>query len=694
MAATFTSVVLGQPEIASMVFEFQLGVYEDVRLVFRACKELIDFDASRNAYVCDPSFRQAFAPNAEWLDDLGSITPIKYALRGNQIDPRLPLHLAVAGGFAQLTKRILGCRPDLASEAIIVLAFWTNHVEIADLLLHARETMPELSRRDMDQSSSVHCIYGKYFAKMLARDDSKGLLLLQRFGPRPYDLKRYDRRHAIQLATIENATLALDLFPWLVYLGLSDDVASRGFLPLVRSLHERGLECSSDAMDNAAANGHLEVVRFLHSHRREGCTVFAMDTAAANGHLDVVTLLHFHRTEGCTTKALDSAITNGHLDIVCFLIKHRTEGASPNILDEAATKGHLDVVRYLHSLGTFGCTLAAVDGAARFGHLKVVAFLLTNRSEGCSRHGVVARALAFGHLHTAEYLLSLGYPFPTSVDFWDENASRKPEMLGVVQLAIAQGRPFEKRWLLRACEVNNVPLVRFLYKYVQSDAAWRPRALHTAMWAKAWAVVRFLLANDTTDVAAPFLKQALRSGNLEAAAHILQCPPALGNCSLLNGCLNMEATRFLISVGDARDCLIELAGRRSQVTASKFLLPYCMDPADDLDNLIFLLDLVALPYRHRIWTRQLISQEVLDQGRKASQTIQLAPSLAARATTLLKAGSVVDWAFALVIGHLHATDATTTSDQLEKKIASVRDAELRAQLTRLVASKRKRPVCS
>ena len=154
MAATFASVVLGQPEIASMVFKFQFGVYEDVRPAFCACNELIEFVASRHVYVCDSSFRQAFAPNAEWPDDLGYITPMKYALRGNQFDPRLPLHLAVAGGFTQLTKRILGCRPELASEAIVVLAFWTDHLEIAELLLHARETMPELSHRGIGQSKA------------------------------------------------------------------------------------------------------------------------------------------------------------------------------------------------------------------------------------------------------------------------------------------------------------------------------------------------------------------------------------------------------------------------------------------------------------------------------------------------------------------------------------------------------------
>jgi hypothetical protein len=36
-------------------------------------------------------------------------------------------------------------------------------------------------------------------------------------------------------------------------------------------------------MDNAALYGHLEVVKWLHVNRQEGCTNNAMDLAAENG---------------------------------------------------------------------------------------------------------------------------------------------------------------------------------------------------------------------------------------------------------------------------------------------------------------------------------------------------------------------------------------------------------------------------
>ncbi|CAN0277170.1 unnamed protein product, partial [Discosporangium mesarthrocarpum] len=54
---------------------------------------------------------------------------------------------------------------------------------------------------------------------------------------------------------------------------------------------------SQDAMDSAAGNGHLEVVKWLHQNRSEGCSWQAMDEAATNGHLDVVSFLHYASKE-------------------------------------------------------------------------------------------------------------------------------------------------------------------------------------------------------------------------------------------------------------------------------------------------------------------------------------------------------------------------------------------------------------
>ncbi|KAF1772716.1 Ankyrin repeat-containing domain [Phytophthora cactorum] len=59
---------------------------------------------------------------------------------------------------------------------------------------------------------------------------------------------------------------------------------------------------TSRAMDSAASNGHLEMVKWLHEHRDEGCTMDAMNRAAWNGHLDVVKWLHDHERKDARSK--------------------------------------------------------------------------------------------------------------------------------------------------------------------------------------------------------------------------------------------------------------------------------------------------------------------------------------------------------------------------------------------------------
>ncbi|EQC24775.1 hypothetical protein SDRG_17335 [Saprolegnia diclina VS20] len=537
---------------------------------------------------------------------------------------------------------------------------------------------------------SIRRFPGPFLDTLLARDDTKGVALLQRFGPSPDDFpgpqNQQDdktpekvRQAAIQAATLENATLALDMLPWLQYPALFDDIAGRGFLPLVRSLHERGVNCSTDAMNKAAANGHLEVVRFLHEHRSEGCTTVAMDDAATNGHLEVVQFLHENRTEGCTHLALNFAIVNGRLNVVRFLIEHRTESAWDGCIGRAAGNGHLEVLQYLHSLGSYRWSNSTVERASAGGHLEIVQFLLANRTEERASDLTLRNALTHGHYATAKYLVSRGCTCATASVDWDWSTFGKPEIIDVLRLFMDLGGPYDAKWMREACAKNNVPLARFLDEVAGNCNHGPP--LRDAMSHKAWDAVRYLLAHLTTNVSVDELKQVLSSGQFDIATLILRRQPLIGKNKYLLGWLATnhytEATRYLLAAGIGNP-------------RNKLLLPHCMHAIDHLDNVSFLLDLLALPDRRRKTTLQLITHELLDQGRQASQTIALPTDVAARASTLLEAGAVVDWSLALLISHLHATDATATTKQLKIKAALIEDAELKALLDRLLVSKRKR----
>ncbi|EQC29734.1 hypothetical protein SDRG_12506 [Saprolegnia diclina VS20] len=83
-------------------------------------------------------------------------------------------------------------------------------------------------------------------------------------------------------------------YPELATAKMMDLVAMSGDLALLRWLHETGASCTTDALDGAAMNGHLDVVIFLHEARHEGCTIVAPTAAVANGHAPILRYLLDH----------------------------------------------------------------------------------------------------------------------------------------------------------------------------------------------------------------------------------------------------------------------------------------------------------------------------------------------------------------------------------------------------------------
>ena len=119
------------------------------------------------------------------------------------------------------------------------------------------------------------------------------------------------------------------------------DLASNsGWLSLIKERY-LFLSFTTYAMDYAAQNGHLEIVKWLHINGKERCTKNAMDYTAQNGHLETVKWLHQNRKEGCTTYAMDYAAQNGHLEMIKWLHQNRKEGCTRNAMDAAARNGSL-----------------------------------------------------------------------------------------------------------------------------------------------------------------------------------------------------------------------------------------------------------------------------------------------------------------------------------------------------------------
>ncbi|KAF0714645.1 Aste57867_3767 [Aphanomyces stellatus] len=251
-----------------------------------------------------------------------------------------------------------------------------------------------------------------------------------------------------------------------------DKAAANGYQDVVQYLHVHGGTCSTDAIDFATENDHLDVVQWLCENRTEGCTIKAlqvaadrgkrklfdllrghnkgehdrikMDTAAANGYIDILEYLHDHGAT-CTTDAMDLAAGKGHFEVVQWLDAMRTEGCTVNAMDVAAGRndramveylfnascsepecstkamdnaaagGHLDMLQWLRMNTTAGCTNDAVDQAARGNHWDVVKWLFANCKVDGSAKGPELAA-SNGHLELAKRLLEIRHlPCTTQV---------------------------------------------------------------------------------------------------------------------------------------------------------------------------------------------------------------------------------------------------------------------------------------
>ncbi|OQS05989.1 hypothetical protein THRCLA_01939 [Thraustotheca clavata] len=102
-----------------------------------------------------------------------------------------------------------------------------------------------------------------------------------------------------------------------------------------------------NAICQAASQGHLHVVKYLLNITPQGIITpleepLPMDKAAKFGYDDIVVVLHEHPTTSyCTTDAMDDAAAHGNLELVMFLHQNRQEGCTDYGLLYAAMNGQI-----------------------------------------------------------------------------------------------------------------------------------------------------------------------------------------------------------------------------------------------------------------------------------------------------------------------------------------------------------------
>ncbi|RHY42140.1 hypothetical protein DYB30_004738 [Aphanomyces astaci] len=125
-------------------------------------------------------------------------------------------------------------------------------------------------------------------------------------------------------------------------------------------------------------------------------TPATMDAAAEDGRLDIVQYLHAHHNGvGCTTDAIDFAAGEGHLEVVKFLRQNRSEGCTEQAMNFAAAGGFLDVVEYLyHCTSTYDISHALLY-ASDFRQKQVVEWL---ECQPCRRHPLLDSCSMYTHV--------------------------------------------------------------------------------------------------------------------------------------------------------------------------------------------------------------------------------------------------------------------------------------------------------
>lgn len=200
-----------------------------------------------------------------------------------------------------------------------------------------------------------------------------------------------------------------------------DNAIKLGVLELVKYLHANGFESSRDPMVEAAEHGHLNILQYLFDNIPDkGNSDTVMDVAAQNNHLDIVKWLHENRNDGCSERAIPLAASNGHLNMVKWLDANRPEFKRHKIneinddqstdpvyaMDLAADGGYLEVIMFLHEQRQENGTSFALDQALANGYLDVARWLHEQLDLKWTPMGVYLAA-ANGHCAVLDFLVSI-----------------------------------------------------------------------------------------------------------------------------------------------------------------------------------------------------------------------------------------------------------------------------------------------
>ena len=156
------------------------------------------------------------------------------------------------------------------------------------------------------------------------------------------------------------------------------EVAQTNKLELLKwAREEKKCEWSVGPINAAAEQGNLEMVKYCVANE---CPIneWACENAAANGHLEVLKYLREEAKAPWDWETAFFAAKNGHLHILEYLVERKFYRYSGYVCWYAAENGHLDCLKYLHETAKAPLHENAVFWAHKNKHPDCVQYLLDN----------------------------------------------------------------------------------------------------------------------------------------------------------------------------------------------------------------------------------------------------------------------------------------------------------------------------
>ena len=256
------------------------------------------------------------------------------------------------------------------------------------------DTLAVLRRLGAAYATKDGCYYNDpddladVFASWRARRGNLGLDVLCDKG--------YDRHlfcYALRIGDVGLATyvatkrtIALDELHWLLavkygHVGVLDFLYSqRDALPLL----------PSSLLSEAARWGHLPLVRYLHEKGLDATHI--LYCAVMHGHVHVAQYAHAQRLGQWFPSLVTSVVSKGDAVMLAFVLAHGYAGVTPRSVVIAAKFGHLALVQMLYAQADDAAFEEALFKASWHGHLHVVKWLDTQRLEADVPHRILDEA--------------------------------------------------------------------------------------------------------------------------------------------------------------------------------------------------------------------------------------------------------------------------------------------------------------